>query len=174
MATVGRRRDLDLPSATKQAFLALALTCVLPAAARAEDAVSKETFGDWDYTCVADGACTLTQANVEKGTENVRMRTEIARLTSGQVVLSVTLPENLLLTEGPWLTVDGLFIGPLTYLTCGDGGCTARAAYTAAQFGLLAKGARGVVTVITNSGQRIGVAMSLNGLTNGLSRLTGQ
>jgi invasion protein IalB len=68
-----------------------------------------------------------------------------------------------LLTEGPWLTVDGLFIGPLTYVTCA-GGCLARTAYTEAQFTLIAQGQRGVVTVITNTGQRIGVALSLAGL----------
>ena len=112
----------------------------------------------------------LTQANVESGTDNVRMRSAVSLSSDNRVLLSVTLPTAVLLTDGPWLTVDGVFVGELEYLTCASG-CLARTGFHPGAFGLISGGSRGIVTVISNSGQRIGVTLSLSGLADGVTAL---
>lgn len=134
-------------------------------------AQEREVFGDWEMTCVDDEPCKLTQANVESGTDNVRMRSAVSLSSDNRVVLSVTLPTAILLTDGPWLTVDGVYVGELEYITCASG-CLARTSYSPAAFNLISSGSRGIVTVVSNSGQRIGVTLSLSGLVDGVTALS--
>lgn len=154
-------------------FLAAVLLAIISMVALpASLAMAQETvvFGAWEMTCVDDEPCKLTQANVESGTDNVRMRSVVSLGSDNRVLLSVTLPTAVLLTDGPWLTVDGVYVGELEYITCASG-CLARTSYYRAAFGLISSGSRGIVTVVSNSGQRIGVTLSLSGLADGVTEL---
>lgn len=160
MGQAARRRGWALPSAAS-----LALGLALPV--WAEEA--PQVFGDWEMAC-AEAGCTLSQANAEAGTDNIRMRTEFSLTARDRLLLSVTVPAAVLLTEGPWLTVDGLYLGKLDYVSC-TGGCLSRAYFSGAEIGLLAGGQRAVVTVTTSAGQRLGIPVSLDGLAAGLTAL---
>lgn len=153
-------------------FFAALSAVISMVALPASPAMAQEAavFGDWEMTCVDDEPCKLTQANVESGTDNVRMRSAVSLSSDNRVLLSVTLPTAVLLTDGPWLTVDGVYVGELEYITCASG-CLARTSYNWAAFGLISSGSRGIVTVISNSGQRIGVTLSLSGLADGVTAL---
>ena len=128
-----------------------------------------EIFGDWERNCAPDEPCTFTQANADAETNDVRMRTEISLVAPGQILMSVVVPDSVLLTEGPWLTVDGIYVGELNYVRC-PAGCLARILFTEAQFNLVANGTRAVITV-TSNGQRVGLVISLDGLLEGLTSL---
>ncbi len=166
MAWVARRHGSALPSAARAAALVLALAA--PVGAQG----TGEVFGDWELACPDEGDCTLSQANAEPGTDNVRMRSVFTAPGGERLLLSVTVPSSVLLSEGPWLTVDGVYLGALDYVNC-TSGCLARTFVTAGEATMLAAGSRGVVTVTTSAGQRIGIPVSLNGLTAGLTALLG-
>ena len=139
--------------------------------ALAQDAAATEVYGDWELSCQGEPKiCSLSQANVEESSGNVRMRTEIMRLASGQYLLQLSLPQTVLLTDGPWLTVDGVYIGPLSYISCAAG-CIARTTYSTGEIQSLINGTRAVVTVLTVGGQRLGVAMSLSGMKDAIPAL---
>lgn len=161
MAQAARRRGWALPSAARATVLALALPVW------AQD--TPQVFGDWEMAC-AEALCTLSQANAEAGTGNIRMQTEFSLPAPDRLLLSVTVPTAVLLSEGPWLTVDGLYLGKLDYVSC-TGGCLSQAYFSGAEIGLLAGGQRAVVTVTTTGGQRLGISVSLAGLTEGLTAL---
>jgi invasion protein IalB len=172
MDKVGSLRARGLLLAGRGLFFVTLWAMISTVALPASHAMAQETavFGDWEMTCAADEPCKLTQANVESGTDNVRMRSAVSLSSDNRVLLSVTLPTAVLLTDGPWLTVDGVFVGELEYITCASG-CLARTSYHPGAFGLISGGSRGIVTVISNSGQRIGVTLSLSGLADGVTAL---
>lgn len=144
---------------------ALALFQVAPAAA--QSFAETKIFGDWQRNCVDVSSCTLTQANASPGTDDIRMRTEISVVAETGILISVIVPESVLLTEGPWLTVDGVFVGAFTYVRCANG-CLAQILFPDQQFRLVSGGNRGVVTVSVG-GRRVGLVLSLNGLEDGLA-----
>lgn len=149
-----------------QAVFCLAGLICGVAPALAQDAGSV-TYGDWEQHCNVAGRCVLSQANADAITGDIRMRTEISLDTDDQVLFSVTVPASVLLTEGPWLTVDGVFIGELTYTQCPNG-CRASIIFTREEFSLVHSGERGVITV-SATGRRIGMILSLDGLAEGVS-----
>ncbi|ABD54943.1 invasion associated locus B family protein [Jannaschia sp. CCS1] len=148
-------------------LLALVLCHIAPAAAQSPD--QSTVFGDWERVCSTDGACVFSQANADADTNDIRMRTEISRVSDTQILMSVVVPDSVLLTEGPWLTIDGIYVGELNYVQC-PGGCLARILFTDQQFRLVSGGTRGVITV-TAGGQRVGLVVSMDGLQDGLASL---
>ena len=94
------------------------------------------------------------------------MRTEISMVSDNGILMSVIVPDSVLLTEGPWLTVDGVFVGELNYVRCSNG-CLARILFTYQQFRLVSGGNKGVIAV-TAGGERVGLVISMNGLEDGL------
>lgn len=131
--------------------------------------VEQATYGDWERTCAEGGECILSQANADPETDDIRMRTEISVVSDSQILMSVVVPDTVMLTEGPWLTVDGIYVGELNYIRCSQG-CVARVLFTPEQFRLVANGNRGAITV-TAAGQRIGIVVSFDGLAEGLVTL---
>lgn len=156
----------------KRAALAalIGLGLLFAAPAPAQEAENVVVFGDWERVCTDEGRCTFSQANADPETGDIRMRTEISALSDTQTLLSVIVPDSVLLTEGPWLTVDGLYVGELNYVRC-PGGCLARMVFTPQQFQLVAGGTRAVITV-TAGGQRVGLVISMDGLQTGLAAFT--
>ena len=132
-----------------------------------QEALETRVFGDWQQFCTADGACRLTQANADPETEDIRMRTEFSRVAENQILMRVIVPNSVLLVDGPWLTVDGVYVGELNYVRCSSG-CEATIIFTNAQIRQVVGGNRGVITV-TAGGQRVGIVISLDGLAEGIT-----
>lgn len=138
--------------------------------AHAQTDVETVTFGDWERTCRAGVQCVLSQSNADSGSGDIRMRTEISLPSHKQVLMSVVVPNIVILTEGPWLTVDGIFVSELKFVNC-QNGCLARVLFTNPMFGLVTGGKRGIVTV-SAGGQRIGLVLSMDGLAEGLQSIS--
>lgn len=134
------------------------------------EAFETRVFGDWQRSCTADGACQLTQANADSESQDIRMRTEFSRVGADQILMRVIVPDSVLLVEGPWLTIDGVYVGALNYLQCSNG-CEATILFTDTQVRQVVGGDRGVITV-TAGGQRVGIVISLDGLAQGLASIT--
>lgn len=147
----------------------VAAALLLTTAPNAQTAGEPTVFGDWERTCITGPDCTFTQANADAATNDIRMRTEISIVSDTQILMSVIVPGSVLLTEGPWLTVDGIYVGELNYVRCSSG-CLARILFTDQQFSLVSGGSRGVITVTAN-GQRVGLVVSMDGLQEGLASL---
>ena len=145
---------------------------MLPAIACSD---SNNTYGDWELKCVkglAGGTqCSISQLNKRRDTGDVVMRSEITSTGKDGLLLSIIVPQDVLLTSGPWLTIDGLYVDKLTYLSC-KGGCIATLPLDQSRLPLLLHGNRGVLTVTLNSGQRIGISLSLKGITKAIKALT--
>lgn len=95
------------------------------------------------------------------------MRTEFSRVAGNQTLMRVIVPNSVLLVDGPWLTIDGVYVGELNYVRC-SGGCEATVVFSDAQFRQVVGGKRGVITV-TVGGQRVGIVISLDGLAEGIN-----
>jgi len=161
-----------LPLANKSAYLpallALVLLQTMHAAAQAPE--EPVVFGDWERSCSEGESCTFTQANADAETNDIRMRTEISMVSDTQILMSVIIPDSVLLTEGPWLTMDGIYVGELNYVRC-SGGCLAQVLFTDQQFQLVSSGNRGVITV-SAGGRRVGIVVSMDGLQAGLASMS--
>ena len=131
-----------------------------------QEALETRVFGDWQQSCTADGTCRLTQANVDSETEDIRMRTEFSRVAENQILMRVIVPNSILLVDGPWLTIDGVYVGKLNYVRCSSG-CEATIIFSNTQIRQVVGGNRGVITV-TAGGQRVGIVISLDGLADGI------
>lgn len=121
--------------------------------------------GYWDSVCDA-GACVASQLNVNGDGEAV-MRTDISAFADGSVLFSVRVPNAVLLDEGPWLTIGGVFVGALSYLHCANG-CIARMTLSAELATGLFSGADAVVTVVGLDLSRRGIPVALAGLEDAL------
>ena len=144
----------------------LVLALLQTAPADAQTSAEPEIFGSWQRTCLDGASCKLAQANADPKTNDIRMRTEISMVSDNGILMSVIVPDSVLLTEGPWLTVDGVFVGELNYVRCSNG-CLARILFTYQQFRLVSGGNKGVIAV-TAGGERVGLVISMNGLEDGL------
>ncbi len=132
------------------------------------------SYGDWELECRtrsdSRAACTISQLNKRRGTEEIVMRSEIVALKGDGFLLSMKVPQDVLLTTGPWLTIDGLYVEKLTYHSC-SGGCVATLVLNQQILPFFIQGKRGVLTVVLTSGQRIGITLSLTGITSALKAL---
>lgn len=135
---------------------------------------SATAYGDWELQCVSESApgtgCSISQLNKRRGTDQIVMRSEITSHPGRGLLLSMKVPQDVLLTSGPWLTVDGLYLDQLTYISC-KGGCIATLPLDQARLPYLLHGNRGVLTVVLSSGQRIGISLSLKGITEAIRAL---
>lgn len=96
------------------------------------------------------------------------MRTDVA-LTSGDgLILSVRVPSNVLLSEGPWLTVSGVYMAELEYVHCASG-CTATVVLPSDLAQGLLSASDGMITVISIDQSRRGIPVSLVGLNDALT-----
>ena len=140
-------------------------TALLPAIACAQDGA---VFGAWERICTPDATCYLSQVNQRPETGETVMRTDVAPVDGGGVIVAVRVPSAVSVTEGPWLTVEGVYIGELTYQHCASG-CVASATLPAGLAAALTSDGNAVVTLVTLEGARVGVPILLDGLGAGLS-----
>lgn len=125
------------------------------------------TFGAWERLCAADGGCILSQVNRRPGTDDTVMRTDIAPLDGGGLLVAVRVPSAVRLDEGPWLTVEGVFVTALSFRNCAAG-CVASATLPPGLAASLLSGGRAVVSLVALDGARIGIPVQLDGLRDGL------
>jgi len=132
-------------------------------------------FGDWEKSCVARATggedCRLIQFNQNSATGNTIMRSEIAVSNDGTMLVLFTVPLGMDLGAGPWLTVDGIFIEKLAYERCTSDGCNAIGRFTRSGISYLLNGTGAIVTLQPQIGVRVGVPVSLNGLSEGYTAL---
>lgn len=131
-------------------------------------ASAEESFGSWDVTCSDDKICLAEQVNQDKTGETV-MRTDIAPVDGG-LVLQVKVPAKVRLTEGPWLTVDGVYISDLKFENCANG-CLARVALPSARAAALTQGKQAMITVTGLDGRRIGIPLLPTGLSDAITSI---
>lgn len=135
------------------------------AVAQTEDTA---VFGDWEKRCIAraEGGqeCRLIQINKNAANGNVVMRSELAVSGEGNLVVLFGVPLSISLNEGPWLTVDGVYVAELSYERCTASGCNAIGVFGRFETTFLLKGKRAVVTLQPQNGVRVGIPVSLDGL----------
>lgn len=135
----------------------------------ASSAAVAESYGDWELSCPEGLTCRLTQTTADRDGNTV-MQTLVGVDGSKKLFLQITVPNSVALTEGPWLTVDGLFLTELTYQNC-PGGCVAQIPITAFLLSSLTSGSLAKVTVARPDSTRVGISMSLTGLKDGIAAL---
>ena len=128
------------------------------------------SYGDWNVTCPDGKPCMAEQINQNRKSGKTVMRTDIAPVKGGFFV-QVQVPSAVRLDEGPWLTVDGVFVTALKYETCTDG-CVARVALPAARASALTQGKSAMVTVTGLDGRRIGIPLMPTGLDKALAAIS--
>jgi invasion protein IalB len=152
----------------------LALITLVPnlTYAQAEEApVEGITFGNWEKLCrpgvEAREACRLIQLNKNAASGNVIMRTEIAIAENGNLVFLATVPLGLDLSDGPWLSVDGVYIAELKYDRCSVNGCNAVGVFGRFETSFFLNGENAVITIQPQEGVRVGISISLGGFLEG-------
>lgn len=120
----------------------------------------------WQQQC--DGStCIASQINVNADGDAV-MRTDIAAGPDKSLILSVRVPDKILLSEGPWLTVSGVYIAEMEYVHCANG-CIATVILPESTSSGLLTATEAMVTVVNLDGSRRGIPVSLTGLSASLT-----
>lgn len=110
------------------------------------------------------------QETRRSGSDDIILRSEFTRApAAGNVVMTVQVPRSVDLRTGPWLTIDGLYITEMTYFDCRDS-CRAVTMFDASAVDGVLQGRNGMITVIGLDGSRIGLRLSLAGLSEGLTQ----
>lgn len=142
----------------------LILALITVGAAHAQDT---RAFGDWDEICT-DATCVLAQQTQRPNSDDIILSSEFrVDPATDTVTMRVRVPRQVDLRQGPWLTIDGLFVGKMTYLNC-EIGCSSFVRFDRAAIDGLLVGERGMITVIGTRGTRLGLPFSLQGLRAGL------
>lgn len=146
-------------------------------------------FEDWFYRCVdfksSDGAsianCEVAQiAQVKQGTEDVNVLTlAIAKTapekgkksSNNDLLLTVLVPLNVVLSIGLGLSADGKDIVTIPYRNCNQAGCWAQQKLDGKMLTALQNGTAGEARLRLMNGQNINLKFSLMGLTKALAEL---
>lgn len=155
-----RVRRFGSGSASVGKRLAVAAVMLFASAAVAQ---AQDTF--WDSACDA-GVCVASQINVNAEGDAV-MRTDITSYPDGSALFSVRIPNAVLLGEGPWLTVGGVYLAEMAYVHCANG-CIATATLSPDLATGFYLDADAVVTVVGLDRSRRGIPVSLRGLAAAL------
>ncbi len=103
--------------------------------------------------------------------DDIVLQTDFSLSAAGDVLLSIRVPTAVDLRAGPWMTVDGLYATELEYVTCASN-CQAVTAFKSGAIDGLLAGTNALITVVGMDGGRIGMKISLNGLSAGLRDLS--
>ena len=130
-------------------------------------AQESRVFGDWEEICT-DTKCVLAQETQRPNSDDVILSStfNVERKTD-TVIMRVNVPRQVDLRQGPWLTIDGLFVAQMSYVNC-ENSCLSVVLFDRSSIDGLLVGDRGMITVIGTSGTRLGLPFSLKGLRDGL------
>lgn len=120
----------------------------------------------WELIC-ENNTCAAVQLNANADGRAV-MRTEVVRNGDNSLLISVRLPNAVMINDGPWLTVSGVYLSEMEYLNCFQG-CVASVALPVNLAEGLLSASEAVVTVIGMDKTRRGVPINLVGLRETLS-----
>ena len=136
----------------------------------------QEAYGDWVFTCVAlpDGSnqrCSIVQQISDSNTKSVLFVWRIVQNNSGGIVGIWQTPDQVMLTAGVRLEVGTPEPVVIPFETCGRGRCQAVATLADDFLATLAESKEPTVTLVGRNGKGVKLALSVNGLTDGIAAL---
>lgn len=168
----------SMPAGTvwlRAAILALALVgLAAPRGAQAQDA---QTFGDWQMTCDAVPAggeqCALVQRVEDTDSPDVWLAAYVFRPNdgSGQTLLSVLVPLQVILVKGLGLKIDDGDLVTFDFIRCSLEGCLASIDLDEARISTLRGGEQALFIYYFEESQGVGFPVSLAGFSAGLDAL---
>lgn len=162
------------------AWLRAALLALLLAAAvapRVASAQGGETFGDWQMSCSAVPAggeqCALVQSVEDAERADVWLAAYAFRPNdgSGQTLLSVLVPLQVILVKGLGLKIDDGDLVTFDFIRCSTEGCLASIDLDEALTAALRGGSQALFVYYFEEAQGVGVPVSLAGFGAGLDAL---
>jgi invasion protein IalB len=161
--------------------LGLALALAAGPGLRAQEAgvllpdTLQETYRDWVVRCEigADAAriCDMSQDLSQTQTGQRVLSVALRRGTDGAAALTVIAPFGLRLADGVAIDVDGADLVAIPFRTCLPLGCVATTALDAAAIDSLSAGTAAEVTLVSDNGEVLPLAVSLAGFANAWARL---
>lgn len=135
----------------------------------------RETHGDWQKHCALDAMgleeCFLFQP-VDMQANGERVMTVIAASPAAtEPLLRITVPLGVLLPNGLNMTIDGIDLGTVGFLTCFVDGCMTQVTLTADVLGSMKAGSQASITIYDTVGQPASLPLSLSGFTAGWGSL---
>lgn len=163
-----------------RAGLLLAILAFLqnPGPARAQGEI-RATFGAWNMFCdTPPGAqseqCSLVQNVVAEDQPDVGLTIVVLRTADGQNwLMRVLAPLGVLLPSGLGLKIDNEDVGRTAFVRCRPNGCIAEAVIQAELLEKLQNGQDALFIVFRTPEQGIGVFVSLGGLKDGITQISG-
>ncbi|MGY8997286.1 MAG: invasion associated locus B family protein [Alphaproteobacteria bacterium] len=129
----------------------------------------RETHGDWQKHCALDATgleeCFLFQAVDEQANGERVMTVIAANPAAAEPLLRITVPLGALLPNGLNMTVDGIDLGTVGFLTCFMDGCMTQVTLTADVLGNMKAGNQALITIYDTVGQPASLPLSLSGFT---------
>ena len=136
--------------------------------------IEKANYGDWRVVCLDQpgGLCSAYQELLQPDTRQLIARVELTRVERDGLMATLLLPLGILLAEGVGIQVDGS--GSTThyaFAACQRRGCIAQLMVDADLRRALTQGKQLTLLVAAGNGERLGLTLSLQGLTTALAEL---
>jgi invasion protein IalB len=171
---VGRRVAAALAAVTLAVIASNGLRAQETAAAALPDAL-QETYRDWLVRCeiAADAArlCSMSQELTQMQSGQRVLSVALRRGADGTAALTVIAPFGLRLADGVAIAVDGAALLAIPFRTCLPVGCVATTELDATTIDSLGAGTAAEVTLVSDGGEALPLAVSLAGFANAWARL---
>jgi invasion protein IalB len=140
--------------------------------------VVKETHGDWDIVCAADGsACIMAQKGVDADGREI-MEVRIRRIKEQDrnkvkivAAIQIAVPIGVILPAGVTLQIDTAKPLPAGYRTCNPTACLVQEAVDDGLINAMKMGAKATFTLVAPPNIKVPVAISLKGFTAAFNAL---